>query len=259
MSTPPTERTETGRTVRILIGIGILLVGIAAFLSVLSRANLVEATGTFSGVASLELDLTNGPIVVVAGEDDQVIVEKSFTSGFFGGTAREEQNGDTLRLIQRCPVLLGLGCRGSYRVTVPPGTTISGGTSNGPIRVEDIDGAIDVTTSNGEISLDGLTAQVTARTSNGSVTGTALHSADLDVSTSNGRVSLVFAAVPTSVAVRTSNGNIEIAIPPDSPPFALSTSTSNGQVRNEIRTDPAASEVIDLRTSNGDITLVYSG
>jgi hypothetical protein len=259
VAAPPPSQSGARLAIRIVVGGLIVVIGAVALLNVFTSANMEEATDTYPGIAALDLDLRNGPVIVVAGETDEVVVEKSYTTGFLGGSTEAEVDGDTLRLIQRCPAIFGFGCRSSYRVSVPAATTVTGRTSNGAITIDGLDGAIDVATSNGAVDLERLTSTVAARTSNGAVSGTGLLSSDLDVSTSNGRVSLEFAQAPSSVRVTTSNGEIDVTLPEDSPPYAVSTSTSNGRVSNEIRTDPAAGETIDLRTSNGDISLRYPG
>jgi hypothetical protein len=66
-------------------------------------------------------------------------------------------------------------------------------------------------------------------------------------------------SAPASLSARSSNGAIEVRLPPDSGPYAVETSTSNGTVSTDIRTDPAAPLSISLQTSNGDITVGYDG
>ena len=259
MTTTRTDRTGTGGIIRIVIGVVILVIGVTALLRVFSSANMQAATDTYTGVANLALDLRNGPVVVAAGDTDDVVVEKRYTTGPFGGTTSTVQTDDTLVLSQRCPIIFGFGCRSDHHITVPAGTTVTGSTSNGAITIEGLEGVVDVTTSNGAIELNGVSSTVSARTSNGAITGTDLLSSDLQVTTSNGRVTLRFAGSPTSVEVSTSNGEIEVTLPDDSPPYAVITSTSNGEVDIGIRSDPDAGQTIDLRTSNGDISLRYPG
>lgn len=259
MTTTRTDRTGTGSTIRIVIGVVILVIGVTALLRVFSTASMEQATDTYTGVADLALDLRNGPVVVTAGDTDEVLVEKRYTTGLFGGSTSAVQSDDTLTLSQSCPFIFGLGCRSEHHISVPVGTTVTGSTANGSITIEGLEGVVDVTTSNGAIELDGVASTVSARTSNGAITGTGLLSTDLEVSTSNGRVTLHFTRSPTSVEVSTSNGEIEVTLPDDSPPYAVITSTSNGVVDIGIRSDPDAGQTIDLSTSNGNITLRYPG
>lgn len=259
MTTTRTNGTGTGTIIRIVIGVVILVIGVTALLRVFSSASMEEATDTYTGVADLALDLRNGPVVVTAGDTDEVVVEKRYTTGLFGGSTSAVQRDDNLTLSQRCPFIFGLGCRSEHHISVPVGTTVTGSTTNGSITIEGLEGVVDVTTSNGAIELNGVASTVSARTSNGAITGTGLLSTALEVSTSNGRVTLHFTRSPTSVEVSTSNGEIEVTLPDDSPPYAVITSTSNGMVDIGVRSDPDAGQTIDLRTSNGDITLRYPG
>jgi hypothetical protein len=236
-----------------------VVVGVIALLAVLAR-DLArdDSTRTFQGVTSLELDLDNAPVEITVG-GEEVVVGKSVTTGFMGGSSTEIQDGATLRVVHDCPSLIGLGCRGSYSISVPAGLSVSGHSSNGGISVAGVEGSIDVSTSNGTVTLTDLSGpEVTARTSNGRIIGTFLSSPDVEVRTSNGQVSLTFVTAPTRVSVRTSNGSVEVGVPSGSPAYAVSASTSNGQTRTDIRTDPAAAATIEVASSNGNIIVRYA-
>jgi hypothetical protein len=249
--------TNSRRTTWIVVAVVVALAAIA-LVSTLGNLNLTDATETFSGISVIELDLENSPVVVRADDVDEVRVQKRFTTGWFGGSDLAEQDGDQLRLVQRCPGFFGFGCRARYEVTVPADVELTGETSNGSLTIEALEGQVDVATSNGAIQLDRVSGEVRAGTSNGAITGTGLRSNQVDLSTSNGRVELTFDEAPRAVNVHTSNGRVEVVLPDDSPPYALSTSTSNGNVATAIRTDPAAADnLIDVSTSNGDITVRY--
>lgn len=185
------------------------------------------------------------------------MVEMSATTGFLGGDVTVEQDGSTLEIVHECPFLIGWTCRASLDVTVPAVVSVDGSTSNGSIDVTAVEGPISVTTSNGPISIDGTPSTIFARTSNGPITGSGLSGENVEVSTSNGRIVLEFDQAPASLRATTSNGAIEIALPPDAPPYFVDTSTSNGRVVTDIRTDPTATGSIVVQTSNGNITLVY--
>jgi hypothetical protein len=259
MTTTRADGTGTGTIIRIVIGVVILVIGVTALLRVFGSDITYEVTDVYTGVTDLELDLRNGPVVVTAGDTDEVVVEKRYTTGLFGGSTSAEQRDDTLTLSQRCPFIFGFGCRSDHHISLPAGAAVTGSTTNGSITIEGLEGVVDVATSNGAIELDGVASTVSARTSNGAIRGTGLLSTDLEVSTGNGRATLHFTRSPTSVEVSTSNGEIEVTLPDDSPPYAVTTSTSNGVVDIGIRSDPDAGQNIDLRTSNGDITLRYPG
>ena len=253
---PAPESSRRSGTVGIVIGVVAVLIGFGVVAAVLQGGSLTTTSESFAGVSVIEFDLDNAP-VTVRGTGDGVDVERRATTGLLGGTSRYEQSGGTLRVVHRCPAIFGFGCRASFTIDAPAGTSITGATSNGAFRLTDLDGRIDVRTSNGGIYFDGVTAEVRARTSNGAITGSAMSSDDIDVQTSNGRITLSFAEAPDTVRARTSNGRIDLRFPADAPSYVVDASTSNGQVRNEIRSDPASAATLDLATSNGDIILRY--
>lgn len=255
-----TEATSTSpqRAIRWgLIALGLMVI-MAGLLLLLRNVATEEATQSFDGITRVQFDVQNAPVTITGSPDvAEVSVRMWVTTGFLGGSTRMDPVGGTLTIVQRCPVILGFGCNARYELTVPPGTTVSGETSNGAVRVANLTGDIEVRTSNGAISLESVSGRINGRTSNGGIQGEGLQSDSSTLQTSNGRITLSFATTPQTVEVRTSNGAIEIRLPDDAPPFAVTTSTSNGRVETNIRTDPAATQRIDARTSNGNITIRY--
>ena len=185
------------------------------------------------------------------------MVDKDIRTGWWGGSATEEQNGDVLRIRLDCPSLFGFGCGGNYEIAVPDDVVVTGDTGNGAIALSALTSDVDVRTSNGAIRLDDLEGTVSARTSNGAIEGSGLASPRVVADTSNGPIVLGFESAPDSVEARTSNGRVEIYLPDDSPAYAVDANTSNGTVESALRTDPAASARIQVNTSNGDVVIGY--
>ncbi len=233
-----------------------ILVGVVGLAIASTRGDTESSTFTFDGISALTFDVSNSPISLTAG-GEEAVVEVLATTGLFGGDVTVQQVGETLAIVQECPPLVGWVCRASFDVTVPADATVDGSTSNGSITVTALDGPISVATSNGPITIEGIASTVVARTSNGRIEATSVSSDQFEASTSNGRVVLEFDEPPSSVRATTSNGAIEIALPPDSPPYAVDATTSNGDIVTEVRTDPAATGSIYARTSNGDVTVSY--
>jgi hypothetical protein len=239
----------------VLVGIALLLAGL--FL-VYQDVTTEDQTARFEGITRIEFDVHNAPVTIAGSPDtERVTVDTTSTKGFLGGSVGLEPVGDTLRIVHRCPIVLGFNCRATFELTVPGGTTVTGRTSNGAVSAADLTGEIDVRTSNGAISLETMSGRLHARTSNGAVIGENISSGSVTFQTSNGRIRLDFASAPDAVDLRTANGAVEVTLPADAPAFAVSTRTSNGRVETNIRTDPASSHRIDVRTSNGNITIRY--
>ena len=187
--------------------------------------------------------------VVVRGDDDatEVTVERHVSyRGERPADETHEVDGDTLEL-HGC----GRRCSVDYTIDVPAGVDVLGATSNGAIKLTEV-GEVDVQTSNGRIELDDIAGSVAAETSNGRITGSDLNGDGVRVSTSNGAIELELGE-PQDVEARTSNGAITLEVPPET--YRVSTETSNGSTDIGVPNDADGRFSLDLRTSNGSITV----
>ncbi len=211
-----------------------------------------QATTRHSGVSSVRFDLDNASLEVRVG-GTEVVVDRTTNRG----EATETASGASLLVEFDCPAF-GFECRGTYLVTVPAGTELSGGLGNGRITLLDIDGRVELSTSNGSIEVEGASGQVLVlSTSNGSITGSGLITPAVDFRTSNGRIEIDFAEAPRSVRARTSNGRIDVVIPSGAAPYAIEASASNGRTDLGIATDPGAELTMELTTFNGNVLVGY--
>lgn len=142
-------------------------------------------------------------------------------------------------------------------------------TSNGSLRLEDLQGPARVETSNGSITLRQLEGRIEARTSNGGINGSDL-AGDLRLRTSNGGIRLerlkgtldaatsnssitariVEPAADRPIRVVTTNGSIELALDGFNQ-NAVTAATSNGGIT--LRLPPSARARIEAVTSNGSV------
>ncbi|HSM44254.1 MAG TPA: DUF4097 family beta strand repeat-containing protein [Acidimicrobiia bacterium] len=243
-----------------VVGVVLVVAGLAGLVfPPLMGSTSDMGSQSFSDATVVEFDLSNSPVEFRTGGQGEVVVEYTFSTGFLRAAGITiDQTDDVLRFEQTCPSFFSWGCQASFDVSVPAGVGVAGSTSNGSIVLSGLAGPVDVGTSNGPVTLEDVSADsVVVSTSNGAIRGEGLGSDEFDVETSNGRITLSFDVAPRSVSARSSNGAIELSLPGDAPPYAMDTSTSNGTVDTDIRTDPAAPLSISLRTSNGDITVGY--
>jgi hypothetical protein len=106
----------------------------------------------------------------------------------------------------------------SYQVLVPMQTWLSLRSTNGALRISDVDGEIDFQTTNGAVSLANLSGQIKGRTTNGSVNvvldGPTWTGPGMDVETTNGAVKV---SVPDGYSARiqasTVNGRTRVDFP----------------------------------------------
>jgi DUF4097 and DUF4098 domain-containing protein YvlB len=148
--------------------------------------------------------------------------------------------------------------------------TLNAETSNGPVELQDIDGAVEIRTSNGHIRADGIRGALDATTSNSSIHAM-LDKVDgsVRVQSSNGGIDLTLPPnTQSAVRAHTSNNGITLHLPGEVN-ARLSAGTSNSSIstdfemrmRGEISkhhiegTIGNGGPLIDLDTSNGQIRI----
>ncbi len=126
-------------------------------------------------------------------------------------------------------------------------------TSNGSIRVQDLRGPLNAETSNSSVELSNVQGDVTIRTSNGHITSEEVRGS-LDVHTSNSSVNLKVVEAAKPVRVESSNGSIDLSLPPN---FSdnIRAHTSNSSIVLRMPTEPNARVI--AQTSNGSISSEY--
>jgi len=231
----------------VVLAIALVAVVIGAT-TVAGLGSTTMTTEAFPAATAIRMDLDHADIDLVAG-GDEVVVESRVRSGPFDPDATAEVDDDTLELTLNCIadwLWLAPDCSGEYLVQVPAGTTVTGSTGNGDVRIEGLVEAVGVSASNGTIDLVGTTGPVDVHTSNGAIAGFDLGSATVVASTSNGEVSLDFGPAPTDVTVRTVNGSIEVGLPQDGRGWDLDMETTNGSTTTVVAGGRAA-----IRTALG--------
>jgi DUF4097 and DUF4098 domain-containing protein YvlB len=140
-----------------------------------------------------------------------------------------------------------------YVIRVPRRTTLDRiQSSNGSIRVLDIDAQARLETSNGSVEVTNSSGPVTVRTSNGSVRASGVRGG-FDATTSNGgiRVALEKVLERRPVRLSTSNGGVELSAS-DLQNNDVTASTSNGSIT--VRLPNSVSAEVRANTSNSSIT-----
>lgn len=122
--------------------------------------------------------------------------------------------------------------------------------SNGPIRVNDVDGGARLKTSNGGIRVANLKGSLDGATSNGSIEAQNIDGS-ATLKTSNGRVHAD--AVRGALDAATSNGGINVQLAKADSGRPIRLETSNASI--ELALDAFNQNDIHASTSNGGITL----
>jgi len=138
-----------------------------------------------------------------------------------------------------------------YVIHVPRQTVLEDiGSSNGSLRVEEIDGNARLATSNGSIHLDNIHGNVEAHSSNGSVEVNDVKGT-MNFRTSNGGVRADH--VEGDFEAETSNGGIHAHLRDTASAHPIRLSTSNGGI--DLQVDSLRQNDVTASTSNGPITV----
>ena len=140
--------------------------------------------------------------------------------------------------------------------------------SNGSVRVEEVEGDVDITTSNAKICCSGNEGRLLARSCNGKIEIDE-HRGSIDASTSNATVRAALEQLgKQGVYLATSNGRVVLELP-EAVDADVDLWVDNGMIRNDRELDSASRDtdgrvlgrlghggaLVKLRTSNGSISL----
>ena len=173
--------------------------------------------------------------------------------------------------VLRIDTICGPDCTVSYDITAPPGVAVTGGLTSGDVRLTDVKSA-DVTLTSGDIEVHGATAGVTARSRSGDmgVTGVKgavtleagsgdLRATDLagpvTARTGSGNIDVTLTA-PANVTVEASSGDVRVTVPAGA--YQVRADTGSGDANVGIDNDPTATNVLNIRTRSGDVTIATS-
>lgn len=207
-----------------------------------------------AAVHAVDIRIDSGSIDVEAAPDrTTVAMTRDVERGLVHTSVSERVEGDTLVVRASCP-FLSAHCEAHFRLDVPPGVSVIA-RADGHVRVRGVHGDVDARTSQGRISLDDVWGRVRAHASEGSVDASALHSAAVDASASQGGVTLRFAVDPSDVVARTSEGSVHVSVPRDGVAYRVDAHASQGSTTVAVPTDPAGGRRISARSSQGSVTV----
>jgi DUF4097 and DUF4098 domain-containing protein YvlB len=247
-----------------------------------------EKTFPFQAGALLELDNTNGGVVVEPWNRNevQVVAEKKVKAGS-DEKAREllgklqivaEPRGGGLRVETRFPKngnglfdwMSGNGTsfNVNYTIRVPRQARLDLETTNGGLNVKGTRGAAELESTNGQIAVQGVEGNLKLETTNGGI-----HAVDVagavTASTTNGGIEVSLRDLPddSKLDFSTTNGGVTVKLPRDAR-LTLDADTTNGRINNSFDIDAKSSSkrhlsgdinggggLLKVSTTNGSITI----
>lgn len=189
-------------------------------------------------LTSLTLDNGVGDITVRAADaGERPSARATVRSGLTTPEVDVTVDGDTASISDTCQNSWWDNCSVSWTVVVPEDATLA------------------LTSSVGDITVTGTTAPLTVASSVGGITAQDISSPTVRANGSVGDVTVDFTAPPESVEVSASTGDVTVTVPDDGTAYHVQTNTSLGEVHSGMGSDPAATHLIDVRTSVGDVFL----
>jgi len=203
----------------------------------------------------LTLENFNGSVEILSWEKDSVQISGAKYAATEGDLkdlkieAQASEGAVRVRTVRPSGRYRNMGAK--YFIRVPRKVELERiASSNGSIRVEDIEGGARLETSNGSVRMRKLAGRLDVRTSNGAIEGDEV-AADAVLRTSNGAIRLT--QTRGSVDASTSNGSINARIAKVSAQKAFRFSSSNGSI--DVAFEALESNDVRASTSNSSITL----
>jgi len=251
----------------------------------LSHVETFDWTHDPIGIQQLAIESVNGAIAYTGHEQSQFVVhaEKMVKAPDLAAAeefARQvqihvtpENGGNLLHVYAEYPkpprhveVIVSFTVHGPQRLQV------NGRSSNGPVRINDVQGEVQARSTNGEVRLQRIIGLIHATTTNGDVKGEALTLEQAsEFASQNGAIRVTVDAGQAPITATTVNGAVHLTLPAD---YAgqLDARTQNGRVRTDSQTHitqrsqnwlvgsigAGGEALLKLRSQNGNVTLALA-
>lgn len=224
----------------------------------------------------VRIDVGSGDVTVRAGNVDEVQVTRTIHSGLSEPDLTNTSNAQGIVLDSDCGWNWMGPCSVDYELVVPSDLALNIEASSGDIDVRNLTGDVTVDSSSGDIAASGLTGRTELSTSSGdlnleNISGpltTSLDSGDLNATgvtsktvtadLSSGDVDVAFTAVPDKVVASASSGDVTVRLPDDDTAYRVETDVSSGDENVDVPTNNNSSNLLQLETSSGDITVEHN-
>jgi hypothetical protein len=210
-------------------------------------------------ITRIEFDVDSGDITLTAGEPGRVTVDRRVRWRKQEPRVDSTWDGDTLRLSSDCHGRNN--CTVDYTVAVPAGVVVRAVTVDGKVSVSDLTGDLDLKNESGDINVGNSVGSVRIRSEAGNITGTGLRSPAVDVASTDGDVSLRFAAAPDTARVVLEAGAIDIAVPRAGTGvdgYGIHATTGDGERTVTVDEDSTGRHSIFAELVDGPVTVSYT-
>ncbi|WP_305788780.1 DUF4097 family beta strand repeat-containing protein [Symbioplanes lichenis] len=266
-------------TARLIRRAGALTLAAAATATVLTGCGAgVGAKLTYDDtekakITDIVIDGSSGDVAITTGAAAETRIKRTVRTDGRDPEISHHVTGSTLDVSTSC----GDHCTVSYEITAPVGVKVKGSLDSGDLTLSKV-GSADVRAGSGDILLDQIPGDVIARADSGSIQANALgggttlvaKSGDVmaheltggkavKVTVDSGDIS-VGLAQPASVTARASSGDINLVVPVGDYKIVgpARRSDDGDELNTDLVSNPSAPNVLDLKASSGDASVVTS-
>jgi hypothetical protein len=248
---------------------GVLVLVAATATALTACTGVIGAKMTYSDVekgkiTAIVLNGGNGDVKITAAAGTQTTINRIVQNSTNPGSSYH-LDGTTLTLDSSC----GHDCGVSYDIQTVPGVTIQGRLKSGDLALTGL-GATDIQLTSGDVTVRDAAGPVKIDATSGDIQvlrpsgPVAVHATSGDVraldargpvsaEATSGDIQIRLAAV-NSVTAEATSGDVDIIVPQGS--YNLRTRTRSGDESVQgLTSDPASKNVIDTRSSNGDVSV----
>jgi hypothetical protein len=230
--------------------------GVMVVISLLSYQSTTERATYAGEIRRVVLDVS-GDVRITGVDAEETTVERRLRWSLNRPKVTESVDGETLTIRARCGFSFAIGCGSDLLIRVPRQADIDADSSASDIVVTGLSGDVVLESSAGDVEVHGLSGRLTLSSSAGDVRGTGLLSADVDAKSSAGDVELFFDSAPLAVAANSSAGDVHLALPRGTAAYRVQADSSAGRVVTDVLTDPRSNRTLNLRSSAGDVIVIY--
>jgi hypothetical protein len=196
----------------------------------------------------------SGTATVTGTSASSVHADWDLSWSLFRPHVEKEIDGSTLRLSVSCSSVPGRDCASSVVLSVPSRAAVSVSAAGG-VQATDVQGGLKARTRDGQVHLRDVKGAVDLGTRGGSINAEGLAGGELQATSRDGSMKLVFSGPPRSVAVATRDGRASLALPPVTDGYALKINRRGGSEHVAIASNPQSSRTITLRSRDGDLSI----
>lgn len=256
-NTSPASTMSTERRYGIAISVALILGGVYWALTSLSEdTRTSHQTYPVVGTA-LSIDTSSTELQVRSGDVKEITVDRKYKRNALGSDPKDKYDNGKLEVSDGGCGFLSLGCDTDYVVTVPKDLDVTIKTSSGDIKVIGLGGATTLESSSGKIEAHDLSGSLSLESSSGDLEAVGLTSGSVTSKSSSGSVDLSFRSAPTTVDVVTSSGDASVQLPEGDESYKVDTDSKSGDETHDVKSDPAATRTIRVKSSSGDAVVEY--